>query len=138
MKYVKIVLGAIAAMALLVGCIWILQGVNVLPGSFMTGDLRWAYRGAAVAIVAAALLYWVLRTPGLWRGVLGSVGVLFMVGGTIWILQGLNIVMGSPMTGDIRWSYRGAIMAVIGLAMLIAAVRRRTPVVNGTDSVGSG
>jgi hypothetical protein len=27
------------------GLIWILQGVNILPGSFMTGDIRWAWRG---------------------------------------------------------------------------------------------
>jgi hypothetical protein len=63
MKYLKIALGTIAAIACLLGCVWILQGVNILPGSFMTGDIRWAYRGAAVAIVGGVLLYWVLRTP---------------------------------------------------------------------------
>jgi hypothetical protein len=138
MKYLKIIVGVIAALALLIGCVWILQGVNVLPGSFMTGDIRWAYRGAAVAIVGAALLYWTLRTPGVWRGVVGSVGVLFMLFGTIWILQGLNIVLGSPMTGDIRWSYRGAVLAAIGLAMLIAALRRRTSVMNEAGAARSG
>ena len=32
------------------GCIWFLQGVSVLPGSFMSGQIRWAvYGGIAVA-----------------------------------------------------------------------------------------
>ena len=26
---------------IVIGVIWILQGVNVLPGSFMTGQMRW-------------------------------------------------------------------------------------------------
>ena len=28
-----------------VGTVWILQGINVLPGSFMTGQTRWAVIG---------------------------------------------------------------------------------------------
>lgn len=38
------------------GLIWILQGVNILPGSFMTGDLRWAWRGASALIVGIVLI----------------------------------------------------------------------------------
>jgi hypothetical protein len=48
---------------LLVGCIWILQGVNVLPGSFMTGDIKWAVFGFILALAGAALVYWVNRRP---------------------------------------------------------------------------
>jgi len=34
----------------LMGGVWFLQGINVLPGSFMTGQFRWAvYGGIAVA-----------------------------------------------------------------------------------------
>ncbi len=39
----------------LFGAIWFLQGINILPGSFMTGDIRWAFYGG-VAIGAGALL----------------------------------------------------------------------------------
>jgi hypothetical protein len=36
---------------ILVGAVWFLQGINVLPGSFMTGQIRWAvYGGLAMAI----------------------------------------------------------------------------------------
>jgi len=38
------------------GLVWILQGVNVLPGSFMTGDPRWAWRGAGMLVVGIALI----------------------------------------------------------------------------------
>jgi hypothetical protein len=38
------------------GLVWILQGINVLPGSFMTGQIQWAYRGGAIAIVGLIVL----------------------------------------------------------------------------------
>jgi hypothetical protein len=38
------------------GIVWFLQGINVLPGSFMTGQIRWAYRGGATAAVGLATL----------------------------------------------------------------------------------
>jgi uncharacterized membrane protein len=47
----KVVIRIIAVLLIVVGCIWFLQGVNVLPGSFMTGQIRWAvYGGIAVAL----------------------------------------------------------------------------------------
>jgi LPXTG-motif cell wall-anchored protein len=41
---------------LLVGCVWFLQGVNVLPGSFMTGQLKWAVYGGLAVIAGIGLL----------------------------------------------------------------------------------
>ena len=120
MKYVKITLGTIAVIAFLLGCVWMLQGVNILPGSFMTGDIRWTYRGAGVAIVSAGLLVWVLRTPGIWRGVVKAVGVLIAFQGGIFFLQGIDILPGSSMTGDIRWAYRGAVLVAIGIALFFS------------------
>jgi hypothetical protein len=39
------------------GTIWFLQGINVLPGSFMTGQIRWAvYSGITIAAGVALLL----------------------------------------------------------------------------------
>jgi hypothetical protein len=43
------------------GTVWILQGVNILPGSFMTGQKIWAYRGAAAAFVGLVILLASLR-----------------------------------------------------------------------------
>jgi hypothetical protein len=39
-----------------IGGIWILQGLNILPGSFMTGQRQWAYRGAGIAIVGLLMV----------------------------------------------------------------------------------
>ena len=128
MRYVKIALGAIAVIACLLGCVWILQGVNILPGSFMTGDIRWAYRGAVVAVVSATVLYWALRTPGIWRGVLGTVGVFIAFQGCVFALQGINVLPGSSMTGDIRWTYRGVVIAAIGIGLFLLSRRKRQSV----------
>lgn len=61
MRYLKLALGIIAALAILMGIVWIFQGLNILPGSFMTGDIVWAIRGAPMAVVGAALVWWVNR-----------------------------------------------------------------------------
>ena len=40
---------------ILMGGIWLLQGISILPGSFMTGQVFWAVMGA-VFIAGGALL----------------------------------------------------------------------------------
>ena len=40
----------------LFGAIWFLQGINILPGSFMTGDIRWAFYGGIAILVGVAVL----------------------------------------------------------------------------------
>ena len=53
MKQAARIIGSLLALG---GLVWILQGVNVLPGSFMTSDLRWAWRGAGSLIVGIVLI----------------------------------------------------------------------------------
>jgi uncharacterized membrane protein HdeD (DUF308 family) len=57
----RIALNVIAALALLIGCVWFLQGINVLPGSFMTGQTKWAIYGALLVVAALALLIFANR-----------------------------------------------------------------------------
>jgi hypothetical protein len=52
----RILLNVFGILCLLVGCIWILQGVNVLPGSFMTGQTKWAIYGGLLSVVGIGLL----------------------------------------------------------------------------------
>jgi len=53
----KLTLNVVGAVLVLFGAIWFLQGINVLPGSFMTGQIRWAvYGGIAVAAGISLLL----------------------------------------------------------------------------------
>ena len=54
MRYVLLVVGGLMA---LVGGVWILQGVGLLPGSFMTGRLFWAVAGAIMLVVAGILAF---------------------------------------------------------------------------------
>lgn len=53
------------------------------------------------------------------------IGVILILAGVVWILQGLNILPGSFMTGQIRWAIYGAITAAVGLAFLLLASRSR-------------
>jgi hypothetical protein len=53
MRIVMIVAGVLC---LLLGCVWILQGINILPGSFMTGQTKWAIYGAVLVIIGIGLL----------------------------------------------------------------------------------
>ena len=57
----KYALRVFAIVLIAAGVIWILQGINVLPGSFMTGQIRWAYRGGIAAIAGVALLLFARR-----------------------------------------------------------------------------
>ena len=52
----KLLLRIIGIAAVVIGCIWMLQGFNVLPGSFMTGDIKWAAYGGGLALVGVVLL----------------------------------------------------------------------------------
>jgi hypothetical protein len=52
----RIALNVAGALCLLMGCVWFLQGINVLPGSFMTGQTKWAVYGGLLAIVGVCLL----------------------------------------------------------------------------------
>ena len=47
----KIVLSIIGVLLILAGGVWFLQGINILPGSFMTGQIQWAFYGALAAIL---------------------------------------------------------------------------------------
>lgn len=53
----KTVLKVFAVLLIIPGLIWFLQGVNILPGSFMTGDPQWAINGSIMMAVGAGI-YW--------------------------------------------------------------------------------
>ena len=52
----KIVLYVVGGLLILSGVVWFLQGINILPGSFMTGDPRWAVNGGIAFVVGLALV----------------------------------------------------------------------------------
>ena len=57
-------LGVIAVLVLLAGAVFAGQGLGYIPGSFMTGDIRWFWIGGAMVVVGLALLAGIfLRRP---------------------------------------------------------------------------
>ncbi len=52
-RIAAIVLGVVA---LVTGGVWIGQGLNLIPGSFMTGNRMWFYIGVVLGVVGIVLL----------------------------------------------------------------------------------
>ena len=48
-------------LCMLMGVVWIGQGVGLIPGSFMTGRIEWSVIGSVLAGVAAIALWWTTR-----------------------------------------------------------------------------
>ena len=49
---------------------------------------------------------------------LNILGVLLVLVGGVWFLQGERVLMGSPMSGQSQWVYNGALVVLIGLVLL--------------------
>lgn len=54
------------------------------------------------------------------------VGVVVALFGLLWALQGFGVVGGSPMTNTTTWSIIGPIVALIGVAITVGALRRKS------------
>jgi hypothetical protein len=59
----KTVLNVVGVLLALGGLVWILQGIGVLPGSFMSNDIKWAVIGFVTVLIGAGLLYYANRRP---------------------------------------------------------------------------
>lgn len=57
--------------------------------------------------------------------VLSIVGVLLILAGIVWTLQGFNILPGSFMSGHIQYAVLGVIVGIGGIVLLVFANRRR-------------
>ena len=59
------------------------------------------------------------------RILLTIIGVVMICIGGIFFLQGINIIPGSFMTGQMQWAVYGGIIIVGGVILVISATRRR-------------
>ena len=59
------------------------------------------------------------------------VGLLMILSGSVWAMQGLGVgpaaIMQGPMVNDIRWTYYGAILGVVGIAEIVWSWMRAKP-----------
>ena len=54
MRWLLRVVGALGA---LMGLLWVGQGLGFVPGSFMTGQMAWTWRGLLAVVVGAGLIF---------------------------------------------------------------------------------
>lgn len=54
-------------------------------------------------------------------------GVILLLVGALWALQGVGVVGGSFMTGERNWLVIGLATAVVGMALLAWGYRTRRP-----------
>ncbi len=55
---------------------------------------------------------------------LSIVGIVLILFGGLWTLQGMNVVRNSFMTGKIQWAIIGIVTLLVGLALVAWANRR--------------
>jgi uncharacterized membrane protein HdeD (DUF308 family) len=53
------------------------------------------------------------------------IGILLVILGAVWVLQGVDVLPGSVMTGDVHWAIYGAIAIVVGIILIAASSRRK-------------
>ena len=59
------------------------------------------------------------------RPVLAIVGVLLVLVGAVWTMQGLGYLPGSAMSGVTLWAVVGPVVALLGLVLLVRGLGRR-------------
>ena len=64
-------------------------------------------------------------TPRLRGWLTMSLGLLALVLGAVWTLQGLDFLTGYQMSDQPVWAAAGGVVAVIGLALVVVGMRRR-------------
>jgi hypothetical protein len=65
------------------------------------------------------------------RIVSSLIGLLMVGMGAIWIMQGLNVgpaaILRGFMVNDIRWTFYGAVLALLGIAEIVWSNTRQRP-----------
>ncbi len=58
------------------------------------------------------------------RFLLVVAGLLITAGGVVFALQGVGVIGGSFMSGTTTWAVAGPLIALVGLALILAGLRR--------------
>ncbi|WP_460819314.1 hypothetical protein [Nocardioides korecus] len=57
------------------------------------------------------------------RNVSRVIGALLVLLGLLWILQGLDVVGGSGMSGHVIWAVIGVVVGAVGVGMIVRSLR---------------
>ena len=52
----KIIFYVLGGLLILSGGVWFLQGINILPGSFMSGNPQWTINGTISIVIGVGLI----------------------------------------------------------------------------------
>lgn len=52
-------------------------------------------------------------------------GILFILVGGVWVLQGTNVLTQGAMAGHMRWTGIGAVLGAAGIVLVVVAARIR-------------
>ena len=58
---IRNILKVFAVLVFLAGGVWFLQGINILPGSYMSGNPQWAINGGIAMLVGVSLFWFANR-----------------------------------------------------------------------------
>jgi uncharacterized membrane protein len=61
------------------------------------------------------------------RIVLLVMGVVLILMGVLWTMQGLDVVGGSAMSGNTLWAVIGPIVVIVGAVLLFRGLRTQPP-----------
>ncbi|MET8850085.1 hypothetical protein [Amycolatopsis sp. NPDC004625] len=56
-----------------------------------------------------------------------AVGVVLVLVGAVWVLQGIGVITGSFMTGQKLWFLIGLVAFLVGVVLVAANLTRRKP-----------
>ncbi|MGA2641587.1 MAG: hypothetical protein ABSG21_11880 [Spirochaetia bacterium] len=59
------------------------------------------------------------------KWILIIVGILLILLGGVWVLQGTHVLTQGVMAGDMKWTYIGGILAAVGIVLLVIGASRR-------------
>jgi hypothetical protein len=58
------------------------------------------------------------------KWILYVIGVVLILVGIVWTLQGFNLLLGSFMSGQILYAVLGIVLAAVGVGLMVYANRR--------------
>jgi hypothetical protein len=58
------------------------------------------------------------------RWILLVVGVVLALIGAVWTLQGIGLITGSFMTGQVMWLLIGLVALIVGILLIVTNARR--------------